>query len=187
MNETLKMMKTIITGKEKEKSVDDLIKDYQNSLNPSILAYFYIQNYGLILKISNKETYKQIDNDDKVSYCLQSLDKSLQTYDFNNKSFTSYFTTIFQNLLRTHNITNHYNNRKANLYKCSLDEIDELGIYEDDYLDLDNYNLSSEEKEQCRLLVDGYTIKDISNMFKVSVQCVYQRNKKIRNKLLNIV
>ena len=45
MQETLKMMKQIIIGNEKERSLQDLLTEYKINKSPNILAYFYVNNF----------------------------------------------------------------------------------------------------------------------------------------------
>ena len=75
MYQTLKMMKSILNGKECKVDEKELIMEYQEKLSPNILAYFYCNNFGLILQIS--KSYSLLSGEDIASFCLQELDLSI--------------------------------------------------------------------------------------------------------------
>ena len=100
MQETLKMMKQIIIGNEKERSLQDLLTEYKINKSPNILAYFYVNNFGLILKVCNK--YKNIVDEDKASYALQELDKCMLTYDETISNFSTFFSTCHNLFVVSH-------------------------------------------------------------------------------------
>lgn len=186
MKETLKMMRSIITGKESEKSDMELIKEYKERLSPNILAYFYINNFGLIEGISR--FYPVLLDEDKASFCLQELDKCLQNFEFNQSKFSTYFYRCYKNRLYV-----EYNKHKAlknkiesNWYYLEDTEVDRTKTFielEDNTI-IEDWNITKEEKYQCKLLNFGYTIKEIANILGLSEQSVYYRNHKIKEKLL---
>lgn len=192
MYETLKMMRQIVTGKEGNKSEIELIKEYKETLNPSILAYFYTNNFGLILETSN--LYKYIETEDKASFCLQELDKALITYKLkNNNLFMTYFIQCYKNRLRMETQQIMTDKRKVILYtedyKGSTNEIINKANNEIENIDmiLDEYNLTNTEKKQCLLLNAGFKIKEIASMLNLSVSTIYSRNIKIKEKILNLI
>ena len=192
MEETLKMMESILTGKESKVDERELIKEYKEKLSPNILAYFYSSNYKLICKTNN--LYPGILNEDKASFCLQELDKCLQNcnLDLENK-FITYFIKCYKNRLRTEIKSLNVQKRKIifSVDNLSLKEIDNyIDARNDKYFEndddvLNNYNLTTVEKNQCKLLSAGYTLKEISNMFKQAQITAYLRNKQIKEKILN--
>ena len=114
MYETLKMMKSILNGKEEKVNEKELIKEYQEKLSPNILAYFYVNNFGLILQIS--KNYPLLLTEDIASFCLQELDLSLQDYNLESSNkFITYFAKRFKNLLRTKIEEIQAQKRKANI------------------------------------------------------------------------
>ena len=192
MYETLKMMRQIVTGKEGNKSEIELIKEYKETLNPSILAYFYTNNFGLILEASN--LYKYIDTEDKASFCLQELDKALITYKLkNNNLFMTYFIQCYKNRLRMETQQIMTDKRKVMLYtedyEGSTNEIINKANSELENIDmiLDEYNLTNIEKKQCLLLNAGFKIKEIASMLNLSASTIYSRNIKIKEKILNLI
>ena len=190
MQETLKMMKQIIIGNEKERSLQDLLTEYKINKSPNILAYFYVNNFGLILKVCNK--YKNILDEDKASYALQELDKCMLTYDETISNFSTFFSTYLDNALITLSIKKSTDKRKIIYNEENIDNLNNLS-YEDNYncFDIDMFckdnDLSNIEINQCKLLYSGYSIKEIAKRFNISVQYCYQLNKNIKNKLLNLV
>ena len=183
MRETLRMMKSIITGKEKQRKEIDLIEEYQDSLTPNILAYMFVSNFGIITNISNN--WLKLDDADKVSFCLQELDKALRTYKLDsNIKFITYFRKLYINRLRTETEAINTNKRKIHLYFNELKEedIDSNLVVEDINLILDNYQLDKEERAQCLLLNQGYKIKEIAIMMHKSISRIYQINNEIRRK-----
>ena len=50
---------------------------------------------------------------------------------------------------------------------------------------LNEYNLTDTEKQQCKLLNMGYTIKEIARKLNLSQIAIYKRNSIIKQKILN--
>lgn len=187
MYKTLTMMKSILNGKEKEENEIELIKKYKQGLYPNILAYFYINNFGLISNIS--QLYPIINNEDKASFCLQELDNCLQNYDETKQiKFITYFYTCLKNrfLMETNQLLTY--KRKALIDYELIDNLEiesEIDIDNIDYL-LDNYNLSENEKKQCKYINAGYTLKEIANKLKLKPITIYIRQNKIKQKILKM-
>ena len=191
MYQTFKMMKSILTGKEKERSEQELINEYREKLSPNILSYFYCNNTGLIYSISR--LYPILDNEDKASFCLQELDNCLRNYNnqFSAK-FTTYFTVCYKNRLLSESEKLLTNKRKSLLNYTNIDDmvdnvdlsIEDIELYDNDIL-LETYNLSEQEKKQCKLLNMGYTIKEIAKILKTAEITIYKRNTRIKQKILN--
>ena len=184
MQETLKMMKSILTGEEGKVDEKELIKEYQEKLSPNILAYFYSDNYGLFCKINT--LYPIINEEDKASFCLQELDKCLLEYNFSTK-FMTYFCKCYKNRLRMETEKLMTYKRRINITISNIDNsnlIEESNIIENEELLLNQYNLNNKEKEQCKLLNAGYTITEISNILKVKPITLYKRLEKIKQKVL---
>lgn len=183
------MMKGIITGKEKKLTQEELIKEYQQKLSSNILAFIFVSNYYYISQISNK--WNQLDSEDKASFCLQELDKALRNFNFSkNVKFSTYFLKCFDNRLYTQTRLLNTNNRKCN-YKTE-EFTEALNLYtKDAYFDnldiLETDKLSKIQKQQCKLLNAGYSIKEIAKYFGISTISIYKRNIKIKKILINLV
>jgi len=189
MQETLKMMKSILTGKESKVNEIQLIKEYQEKLSPNILAYFYSNNYGLLCKINT--LYPIINEEDKASFCLQELDKCLLTFNTDlNIRFMTYFSKCYKNRLCIESNLLNMQKRKANINCLDIENLQILSLdimdsINDENLILDNYNLTSKEKYHCKLLNAGYSINEISNILKLKPITIYKRLEKIKQKILN--
>lgn len=186
MQETLKMMKSILIGKESKVDEKKLIIEYKENLSPNILAYFYCDNFGIIYKTS--KLYSLLSDEDKASFCLQELDKCLQNYNINGDAkFITYFIKCYKNRLRTEIQSLNYNKRKINILNDELNENIEDYEFEitDTNLILNEYNLTSQEKEFCKLRNNGYKLYEISNIFNLSLPRINQINHIIKQKILN--
>lgn len=186
---TLEMMKSIVTGKEKELSTEELVKQYQIGLNPNILAYLYIDNFAYIYRLAQK--YPKLSMSDKASFCLQSLDTALRTYKFDkNTKFTTYFFNGFMYKLNSENKVfcrrqKKFNYTMVNFSECFNDYVEDL--YFDNLDILNTEKLNKQEKLQGRLTYMGYSVKEIAKCFNLSKTAIYQRNKKIREILVDLV
>lgn len=186
MEETLKMMKQILTGKECKVDETELINQYKEGLYPNILAYFYCNNYTIICKTN--ALYSIITDEDKASFCLQELDKCLLNYNSNNNAkFITYFLKCYKNRLRTETELLNTLKRKVNINYENLDEFSMISndIEIEDINFLDKYELTKQEKFQCKLLNMGYTIKEIAKIYKLTPIAIYKRQEKIKQKILN--
>lgn len=184
MKNTLEMMRTIIIGYEKNLSINELINDYKRSQKPNLLAYIFVKNYGLINKIFRG--YTMITEQDAASYCLQELDKSMITFDVSrNSNFISFFSICFKNRLRYEQELLMTDIRYANYCTETIDNYYDLEdvTFNMEKIDINSYGLTIPEKNQCKLLLDGYTVKEIANILNLTVQTIYNINKRIAKKL----
>ncbi len=190
MYETLKMMRGILNGKECKVGEKELIKEYQEKLSPNILAYFYVNNFGVILQISKE--YPLLLSEDVASFCLQELDLSLQDYNLEmDNKFITYFSKRFKNLLRTKTEELYLQKNKANILCDNIEDkviinedINNFYIEDIDLL-LSEYKLTNIEKTQSKLKLAGYTFKEISKILNYRPITIYIRNEKIKEKILN--
>jgi hypothetical protein len=186
MQETLKMMKGILNGKERETNEKELIKQYKDGLLPNILAYFYTSNIGIISRTD--ALYPVLDSEDKASFCLQELDKSLQNFNLESSNkFITYFIKCYKNRLRMETEQLLTQKRKIALYTEELNDeyMNDMQLENIDMI-LSNYNLNDIEVKQCKLLNAGYTMKEIAKIFKQSTITIYKRNNKIKEKISTI-
>lgn len=186
MRETLKMMKSILTGKESKANEKELIEKYQEYLLPNILAYFYVNNYGIISNTSR--LYPLLLDEDKASFCLQELDRCLLSYDFSTcNKFITYFIKCYKNKLRTETETMMTQKRKSIFSTANFADYEESLLIEDNIENIDlvlnNYNLKTIDKKQCKLAYMGYNFKEISLIFNQAPITIYKRNQKIKEKI----
>lgn len=184
MKETLKMMRSIIVGYEKDKTINELLQEYKDNESPNILAYLYVTNFGVIQKFADK--YKMIDTQDIASYSLQELDKAIKQYDFNSDcKFITFFVAYLKNRLRSEQELLMKHVRFANYFNEDLDSLHNIASdFEFDLFDLDDYDLSEDEKNQCKMLIDGYSVSEIAEAFRLTKMSIYKRNRKIGKKLM---
>lgn len=185
---TLEMMKQIITGKENEKSEIELIEEYKNNSNPSILAYFYVKNFGIIKNTSDK--YKYLISEDKASYCLQELDLALFRFNVHsNNLFITYFIKCYRNRLRVETQYVMTLKSRINIIHDSISNYENKLTYNEnvEILLFDKHDLNDREKKLIDLLYFGYSVKEISKLLKVSCSYIYKINSNLRKKLLNEV
>lgn len=188
MEETLKMMREILIGKEKGIDEKELINEYKKDLQPNILAYFYSNNFGVIYSTSN--LYPILTEEDKASFCLQELDKCLLNFDNNyDVKFITYFIRCYKNRLRMETEQLNTQKRKIIINYTPVHEVEEK-IYTEDLLQdinilLEDYNLTDLEKLQCKLLNAGYSMKEIGKLLKQATITIYKRNDNIKKKILN--
>lgn len=188
MKETLEMLQTILLGYEENILFEELLHEYKKTLKPNLLAYAFIKYYKTICNVA--ERYKMLNKDDCASFCLQELDACMLNYSFNKKcSFITYFVTCFANRLRMETEQLLTDIRYSNYITEDIDNCLNLCDTTNNFdaYDYINNNLTKQEIEHCKLLYLGYTNKELSNMFKVSVQYIYTINKRIGKKLLNLV
>lgn len=187
MRDTLKMMKSILEGYHVDKTLDELIYEYQQNQSSYIIAYIFVNNYGLFETIAMK--YRLLDNQDIASFSLQELDKALMRYTFDsNCKFTTFLTACLNNRLKSEQECLFHNIRRANYFADNIEELyNTPSNFEFDLFDLNDYNLSQEEKQQVKLLLHGYSAKELALLFNVTKMTIYKRNKKIGKKILNEV
>lgn len=185
---TLEMMKGIIEGKEKELNEKDIIKNYKFNNNSEALAFMFVKCFGVATMISS--TFKEIDEQDKASFCLSTLDKALRYYDKSKGTkFTTYFCHIYKlKLIKETEFLKCDKRRRLN----DMEDISECTEYKTEdvyFLNVDdiakNYDLTQKEKKHLQLLDDGYTLKQISDKLQLSMASIYKRNSLVKNKILN--
>lgn len=188
MEETLKMMKTVLLGCEDCMTVEEILQEYRQTFKPNLLAYLFIKYYKMIYNISQK--YEMLNKEDSVSFCLQELDTCMLNFSLDSKcKFTTYFLSCLKNRLRMEMKQLLTDKRYSNYVTEDIDSCLNLSTGDDDIEVYDYMTncLTEKEVEHCKLLYMGYTNKELSSMLKVSVQYIYQLNKKIGKKLLNMV
>ena len=188
MNETLKMMKQFILGYERSMTVEELVNLYKQNESPNILAYLFVDNFGMISQISNQFT--MLNDEDKSSYILQELYNAIYSYQATkNTSFITYFYACLKNRLRSENQNQFHGVRYANFITEDLSDycneiVGQIGV---DFLDLDSCNLTNKEMTQVNMILDGYTNKEIAKVFNVSPSYVTRMNRNLQKKLANLV
>lgn len=194
MNNTLKTLSTIVTPEFNSMSLEQLAEAYTEGLNPSVLATAFSKTFVLIIDISRK--FFGFTEEDIASYSLETLDKCLQTYNNAKAAFSTYFTTVFRNKLRTESQLLSTQKRKSYLYSNSLEVDMENGFdivdtNQNDNVDgvineLTTYGLTERELRYCKYILEGYTNKEISEIFNTSVMTLSNIRKKLKIKLATL-
>lgn len=187
MEETIIMMRSILTGKEKNQNEKELILQYQRTLLPNILAFFFTDNIGIINKTNN--LYPILDSEDKASFCLQELDKCLRNFNLdNNNKFITYFIKCYKNRLRmeTEQLLTHKRKALINYDEFDNEKIESLEYNLSSEIDfvLDSYNLTQNEKHFCNMIYLGYSIREIAKIVNINFQTLYKTRNQIKEKIL---
>jgi len=186
MKDTLEMMKNLVQGYEKEKTICELLLEYKEHQAPNVLAFLFVKNYGLIVNTGAK--YTLLDDADVASFSLQELDKCILVYDeTQHAQFSTFFCACLRNRLRHEQQLLACDLKFANYNVVDISECNNL--YDDslelETFDFDSYGFTYNEKNLCKLLLDGYSVNEISKIFNLSPQAIYYRNKIIGKKILN--
>lgn len=113
-NETYKMMVKVSEHIE-ETNEAKLVEMYNSGRESEVLAKLFIDNYGIINKVSSK--YLSIEGEVADSIALESLEKSIENYSINGKSkLSSYFVTIYKR-----DLVDEYRKLKADKRKIDDD------------------------------------------------------------------
>lgn len=189
MKETLKMMKSILNGKENLQSDIERITEYKDNLSPNILAYYYVNNFGLIFRTA--QFYPELTDNDKASFILQELDNCLQTYDETLQiDFKNYFIKFLKYRLNNEQKKLFTNNKKALNNYLELDVLSDVGDFDsiENYdLIFQNYGIVNKDRYYCKLRLAGYTMKEISRIFRVTPSMITYTNNKIKKKILKFI
>jgi len=111
-NQTYKMMAKVAELVEETKE-EELLEMYENGQENQAIAKFFVMNYGLITKNSNK--YISIEQDVADSIALQSLDVAFKEFKSNKQTqLNTFFIRIYKRKL-----INYYKKIKAD--KRTLD------------------------------------------------------------------
>ena len=184
MRETLNLMKSAVLGYERTKSIEELLQEYQQNQSQNILAYIFIKYYNLINSIANK--YKWLNSEDIASYSLQELDKAIMQYDFTrNCSFITYFYVLLNNKLNCENSKLKSNTQLANYSIVELPEYTEIKDNNFTYNSLLDYSLSNSQLKLCKLIISGYSSREISKIYNVSHSTICNKTKQLRKILVN--
>lgn len=180
MQNTLKMMKKIITEESKKLTLEQLSEEYQKTLNPVFLAASFEKSFGLIIKISKK--FKVLNDNDIASFSLEELDKCLQLWDKSKGTgFITFFGFVLHNRFREELKFLNKDKRKI-IFHVDLLRDDFDKIYNEDYFDIKDYSLDEKEIKYCLYKLEGYSSREIANMMNVKTRNIYIWRKSIKQK-----
>lgn len=189
MQQTLKLLSTLITDDIRHLTLEEISIQYKDSLDPSLLALAFHKTHRLTMTIANR--YHGLSTDDIASHSLERLDMCLVTFNPEAAGFVTYYSTVFSNKLREETEALNTQKRKTIFYSESYEQLVETGfdvaVEEFDFLDemmnLDNYNLTEREKEYCALVMNDTPSMKIAEILGVSQMTVSNMRKKLRIKL----
>lgn len=192
MNETLKMMKSVLDKDLSNLSNEQLVSMYKKTGYDSIIAQIFVDNYPLFWKQYQKSR-GFIDADEAASLSLMIISRCLDSY---KEDSGVKFTTFLFNALH-----NAYGSEltKKNRAMRKCEEVSLNNIREDDieYQDLfgeedsgyslveinmviDSSHLNDKSKKICKFYINGYSQVAIASMMNVSSPMVHQTLKKLR-------
>ena len=193
MQETYKMLVGLMQNKYKDLSMEQLAIEYQEELNPSILAESFVRNYNFILQISSN--YYGLTEQDIASYALDRLDYCLQTYQQGNK-FLTYYGTVLKNKLREETQYLNTHKRKAIFHSSSYEVMVDNGFdliacaQEDETTnlveDLREQGLEDREIQYCIYLLLGESNANIAKNMGCTIMTLCNMRKRMRIKLGNL-
>lgn len=191
MNGTLKMLSSMVTKSNAEKTLEQLAAEYKEGQNPAILAAAFSKTFKLIIDTSNK--FYGLNSEDIASFALERLDFCLTNYEEKGVKFSTYFTAVLKNQFRTETQALNTHKRKVVFYTDSYDEMVENGFdvcsesKADDcellYYDLRKQRLTDRELEYCKLIVEGFTNQQAADELKVSIMTLSNMRKILRKKI----
>lgn len=188
MNNTLKLLRPLISDDLKSYSLNELSVKYQKNPDSKILATSYEMIYKLAIVI--KSQYWGLTDEDVASWCLEKLDFCLRTYDYRPTrpvKFTTYFCRVFSNKLREETESLNYKKRKCILE--SINDLIDVGI-EDTYNLIEMLlpdTLTQREYELCKLESEGYDKQTCADILGVSRMTISNMEKSLRVKLSDLL
>lgn len=185
MQKTRKMLKTLIKNCYKEKSNEDLCKEYKKDLNPVYVAVMFDRMFKLTN--NQRRKYYLIQGDDFASISLESIEYCMRTKNTNNKTkFIVYYFVVLSNKLKSELTKLNTIKRSINNNCLSLGDWD--NYYDENFDSIDFMlpnNLNQKENVLCKLLSEGYTFSECAKIMKVTREGLYHTRKRIKEKLLN--
>lgn len=206
MYNTYRMMLGNTNDTYLNKTLEELVEEYKEADKQDkvlkmnkIVAAMFCKVFPMILKI--QERYYSITNEQKVDTAVYHLVRSIKRYKNKNVKFSSFYYTHLSNMMKSlltaetslkrvvwYNIVN--NNEDVMKWYAKNAPTKEPEMSNDYFLkNLESSTyLSTEEKEYCRMILDGYNkSKEINDQFtQRNINLIYDnKNSKITNPLEN--
>ena len=186
MNETLKMLSTIIDPTDVERSLEDASAEYKKTLSPCILASAFNNTFKFIISISTN--YQSLSSEDVASLSLQCLDLALLQYDDSlSTKFITYFGGVLKAEFRSEQQRRNTQKRKANYIACSYDQmledgfdvsVDAVDCTFEDLISISE--MSDRDRKYCLLYDAGYSNSEIADILNISVRTIFNIRKNLR-------
>ena len=187
MKATLKMLNQLVEEEILEMTLEQISSKYQESKDPRYLATSFNKIYILAINIS--KNYYGLDNQEISSITVEKLDYCLLNYKKGVAKFSTYFTTILKNALREKTQSLNAHKRKVIFCSGSYEAIIENGfdIKADEIENIveviESWQLKEAEENYCKLLVRGYSNKEIAEKLQVSIMSLCHWRKNMRDKI----
>ena len=179
----------------------DLVELYNQGYKDEAISKFYNNNAALIYTTAKK--FVSIEDCDKESFALESIDKALKTDSDNNAKLTTYFVKIYKNKLKDILKKQGREKRKINREAVSIEEMLEKETLEQGlsytmdgtftsevedrevYYDMSELGLSPQQREILKVFVENegnITQKEVGKVLGISRSTVATQLGRIKNK-----
>ena len=189
METTTKMLNNYRDEEIKDLSLETLSELYRKTHYDCIIAEAFNRLENLVRY--NNQKYPVFDPNDYASWALNDITMCLLTYvPGSSNKFSTYFSKVYCNRLRTETKTKNTHKRKIVFVSSSLEGLVESGFdakcnkqIEDDFIYLPK-TLTPQEKLYCKLIVTNYgTTTEIAKKMGVSRMTVNNIKNRLRIKL----
>lgn len=189
MKNTFDTLNRLLDERYMDLTLEEISSLYKETLNPSLLALAFNRTYKLILNVSSK--FYGLEAGDVASFSLEKLDQCLQTYDESRAAFTTFYVTHLINKFREETQALNTDKRKviynSDSYEAHLENGYDIPYEHQDntllFDKLEECNLDYKEIHYCKLIIEQYTNREISEEMGVSIMTLSNIRKKLRLKL----
>lgn len=192
MYNTYKNLRRIAEMSNERGDISSLALKYQKNQDMMYLSVIFCEYFPYIRQTA--DNYFNLTDEDKSSYVLEEIHKSLMDYDeTRNAKIQTIMITYIKNRLRSETQQTNMQKRKANNQTSSYENT--AGIFEGKHsggLDKVEMNttieqmkaLSENEKEYCKIVSsDDYTDSDVARIMNVTASAINQMKKRIKKKI----
>src|SRR5699024_7336603 len=192
MYNTYKNMRRIAEMGKEMNDISNLAERYQQNQDMVYLSVIFCEYFPYIRQTA--DNYINLTDEDKSSYILEEIHKSLMDYDASrNTKIQTIMMKYIKNRLRSETQQTNMQKRKANNQTASYDNT--LGIFEGkhsgglDRVEMDTTieqmkSLSENEKEYCKIVSSNdYTDSDVARVMNVTASAINQMKKRIKRKI----
>ena len=192
MYNTYKNMRRIAEMGKEMNDISNLAERYQQNQDMVYLSVIFCEYFPYIRQTA--DNYFNLTDEDKSSYILEEIHKSLMDYDASrNTKIQTIMMKYIKNRLRSETQQTNMQKRKANNQTASYDNT--LGIFEGkhsgglDRVEMDTTieqmkSLSENEKEYCKIVSSNdYTDSDVARVMNVTASAINQMKKRIKRKI----
>ena len=184
----------------------DLVELYNQGYKDEAISKFYNDNAALIYTTAKK--FVSIEDCDKESFALESIDKALKTDSDNNAKLTTYFVKIYRNMLLNQLKKQERKKREIDREAVSIEEMldrEELeqklsysmeGTFtskvenREVYYNLSDLDLTPQQREILKVFIENegdITQREVGEILGVSRSTVASQLSRLRNEKEEIV